>query len=131
MATNSIIPPHLEGVAPCTVTDGDTILTTAGGPKCRGQGSIGMSAILALSLAGLATPAHSAPARMIRVEATVQAPVAKVWRAWTTTEGAVEFFAPKANIQLAIGDRTKSISTRRMNGRARGASRFSATLPKK
>ena len=65
--------------------------------------SIRTVALLALSLAGLATPAHSAPARMIRVEATVKAPVARVWRAWTTTEGAAEFFAPKANIQLALG----------------------------
>lgn len=28
---------------------------------------------------------------------------ADVWKAWTTTEGAVSFFAPKANIQLEIG----------------------------
>lgn len=40
---------------------------------------------------------------MIRVEATVKAPVAEVWQAWTTSAGAETFFAPKANIQLALG----------------------------
>jgi uncharacterized protein YndB with AHSA1/START domain len=29
--------------------------------------------------------------------------VAEVWRVWTTSEGAEEFFAEKANIRLAIG----------------------------
>jgi uncharacterized protein YndB with AHSA1/START domain len=42
-------------------------------------------------------------ARVVRVEATIKAPVAEVWRVWTTSKGAEEFFAPKANIQLSIG----------------------------
>lgn len=41
--------------------------------------------------------------RMIRVEATVNAPLAEVWQAWTISAGAETFFAPKVNIQLAIG----------------------------
>ena len=41
--------------------------------------------------------------RWVRVEATVKAPVVEVWRVFTTSEGAEEFFAQKANIRLAIG----------------------------
>lgn len=41
--------------------------------------------------------------RMVRVEGDVNAPVPEVWRVFTTSEGAEEFFAQKANIQLAIG----------------------------
>ena len=41
--------------------------------------------------------------RAVRVEATINAPVSEVWRVWTTSNGAEEFFAQKANIQLAIG----------------------------
>src|SRR5580700_947341 len=42
-------------------------------------------------------------ARAVRVEATIDAPVSEVWRLWTTSQGAEEFFAQKANIGLAIG----------------------------
>jgi uncharacterized protein YndB with AHSA1/START domain len=42
-------------------------------------------------------------ARAVRVEGTVNAPVEQVWRVFTTSEGAEEFFAQKANIELAIG----------------------------
>ncbi len=41
--------------------------------------------------------------RAIRVEGTVNAPVHEVWRVFTTSEGAEEFFAQKANITLAAG----------------------------
>jgi len=41
--------------------------------------------------------------RWVGVEVTVKAAVAEVWRVWTTSEGAEEFFAEKANIRLAIG----------------------------
>jgi uncharacterized protein YndB with AHSA1/START domain len=41
--------------------------------------------------------------RALRVQGVVNAPVAQVWRVWTTSEGAEEFFAEKANIKLAIG----------------------------
>ena len=47
--------------------------------------------------------AHGEPARAVRVEATVNAPVSEVWRLWTTSQGAEEFFAQQANIRLAIG----------------------------
>jgi uncharacterized protein YndB with AHSA1/START domain len=42
-------------------------------------------------------------ARAVRVEATIDAPVSEVWRLWTTSQGAEEFFAQKANIGLTIG----------------------------
>jgi uncharacterized protein YndB with AHSA1/START domain len=41
--------------------------------------------------------------RMVRVYDNVKAPKSDVWQAWTTSAGAETFFAPKANIQLAIG----------------------------
>jgi uncharacterized protein YndB with AHSA1/START domain len=41
--------------------------------------------------------------QMIRKEVVVNASVETVWHAWTTPEGAVAFFAPRANIQLAVG----------------------------
>jgi uncharacterized protein YndB with AHSA1/START domain len=47
--------------------------------------------------------ATAGPARAVRVEATVKAPISEVWRVWTTSQGAEEFFAEKANIRLAIG----------------------------
>jgi uncharacterized membrane protein len=31
--------------------------------------------------------------RVVRVEATINAPVSEVWRVWTTSKGAEEFFA--------------------------------------
>ena len=49
------------------------------------------------------TATETAHGRWVRVEATVKAPVAEVWRVFTTSQGAEEFFAEKANIQLAIG----------------------------
>ena len=39
----------------------------------------------------------------IRKQVEVAAPVAEVWRAWTTSEGATTFFGPQANIELAVG----------------------------
>ena len=41
--------------------------------------------------------------KTVRVEGDVDAPVAEVWRVFTTSEGAEEFFAQKANIRLALG----------------------------
>jgi hypothetical protein len=49
------------------------------------------------------TAAKTGLGRWVRVEATVKAPVAEVWRVFTTSQGAEEFFAEKANIGLAIG----------------------------
>ena len=39
----------------------------------------------------------------VRVEATVGATVASLWRAWTTSQGAETFFAERANIDLRVG----------------------------
>ncbi len=50
-----------------------------------------------------ATAAGTSVPRAVRVEGTVKAPVAEVWRVWTTSQGAEEFFAEKANIGLTIG----------------------------
>ncbi len=66
---------------------------------------------LALMLAPIAAFAqHVSPSstersepRVVRVEGTVNGPVSEVWRVWTTSTGAEEFFAEKANIQLSIG----------------------------
>jgi len=41
--------------------------------------------------------------RMIRKEMAVSASLREVWDAWTTREGVQTFFAPDANIELAIG----------------------------
>jgi len=49
------------------------------------------------------TAVDTGPRRAVRVEATIKAPVSEVWRVWTTSRGAEEFFAEKANIHLAIG----------------------------
>jgi uncharacterized protein YndB with AHSA1/START domain len=46
---------------------------------------------------------ETGPGRWVRVEASVKAPVGEVWRVFTTSQGAEEFFAQKANIRLAIG----------------------------
>jgi uncharacterized protein YndB with AHSA1/START domain len=39
----------------------------------------------------------------IDVEAIVNAPLAEVWNAWTTNQGAQQFFAPKTEIDLRLG----------------------------
>jgi uncharacterized protein YndB with AHSA1/START domain len=39
----------------------------------------------------------------IRKAVIVPAPVAEVWKAWTTEKGVVTFFAPKAAVELAVG----------------------------
>jgi len=43
--------------------------------------------------------------RVIRKEVTVKASVEEVWKAWTTSEMATSFFAPKARIELTPGGR--------------------------
>ena len=51
-------------------------------------------------------PAHAADPDLSRIldkQVVVAAPVAAVWRAWTTHEGAATFFAPRAKIVVAIG----------------------------
>jgi uncharacterized protein YndB with AHSA1/START domain len=58
---------------------------------------------LAAQGAPLPSKTSSALKRVVRVEGDVSAPVAEVWRVFTTSEGAEEFFAQKANIELTIG----------------------------
>jgi uncharacterized protein YndB with AHSA1/START domain len=41
--------------------------------------------------------------RELRKEIVVAAPVGEVWRAWTTSEGVVAFFAPEARIEPRVG----------------------------
>lgn len=50
-----------------------------------------------------AIPHGGERAHDIHVTALVNAPVDEVWRVFTTSAGAQEFFAPKANIQLTLG----------------------------
>ena len=39
----------------------------------------------------------------IKLEITLDAPVDKVWRAWTTRDGIKSFFAPDCDIDLRVG----------------------------
>lgn len=41
--------------------------------------------------------------RKIEKTITVPAPVKKVWKTWTTTEGVKSFFAPGAAVELKVG----------------------------
>jgi len=41
--------------------------------------------------------------RVIRKEVKVNTSIEKVWKAWTTNDGATTFFAPKARIELTPG----------------------------
>jgi uncharacterized protein YndB with AHSA1/START domain len=59
--------------------------------------------ILAAPTAGNTGAAQAESTHGVRVEGLVNAPVNEVWRVWTTSAGAEEFFAEKANIRLAIG----------------------------
>lgn len=61
----------------------------------------GLEAAQARYHAGPAKPAKSSKA--ITKERVVRAPLADVWRAWTTVEGARTFFAPDARIELRKG----------------------------
>lgn len=56
-----------------------------------------------LTVAGNLSAASLGPDRRVRVEAVIDAPISEVWRLWTTSDGAQEFFVPKANIGLSIG----------------------------
>lgn len=46
---------------------------------------------------------EKAAGRAIVKEVVVKAPLREVWEAWSTSEGATKFFAPKANIKLSVG----------------------------
>ena len=64
-----------------------------------------MNTVILASIATAVALAGNAQAteRAVRVDATVSATPAEVWRAFTTSEGAQTFFAQRANIQLALG----------------------------
>src|SRR4030042_2061962 len=76
------------------------------GIALRGNGMTGSTRGIARALraagrtmmlaAGAAGAAAQALAPDITVTKVVNAPVAEVWKAWTTTEGIESFFAPKA-----------------------------------
>ena len=55
-----------------------------------------------LAVAGCGN-AIAAGERMIDKQAVVAAPIAEVWKAWTTREGVKSFFAPDANIEARSG----------------------------
>ncbi len=48
------------------------------------------------------SPSHLS-SRTIRKEITVRARREEVWKAWSTNAGAVDFFAPRANIRVELG----------------------------
>ena len=79
------------------------------------------AAIMILSsgscVAGAMTEEQKSPARVVRVEATIQAPASEVWRVLTTSRGAEEFFAEKANIRRQSADPMRSNLTPRTSGR--------------
>lgn len=59
--------------------------------------------LAAVLIASAAAAVPIAPERAIRKEVVVQAPLAEVWKAWTTNEGAQTFFAPRTDIDPAVG----------------------------
>ena len=62
-----------------------------------------LAALLALVLLAACGSVAAAPERMIEKQGVVKAPIAEVWKAWTTREGVKSFFAPDANIELRSG----------------------------
>ncbi len=107
---------HLQG-ANCGAKDQqDSGWNHRNDPICSNDGRVMKYPLMLLSLAAAVavnpvtaqeasnkTTTEPGLGRWVRVEATVKAPVAEVWRVFTTSEGAEEFFAQKANIRLAIG----------------------------
>lgn len=55
---------------------------------------------LVASSLSASTIADSGP---VHLETTVDAPVAEVWKAWTTEEGLRSFLAPEVNMRLEVG----------------------------
>jgi len=62
-----------------------------------------IAAFLAALLVAACGSAAAASERMIEKQAVVKAPIAEVWKAWTTREGVRSFFAPDANIDARSG----------------------------
>lgn len=62
------------------------------------------ASVVAIGIGNVASAASDeASGHALRAEVSVSASPAEVWRAWSTSEGAQTFFAPKANIELAVG----------------------------
>jgi uncharacterized protein YndB with AHSA1/START domain len=79
-----------------------TIFRQAAEARRRRPGGGGAAALALLLLAATALPAAAAE-RAIELSIEVDAPIAEVWRSWTTREGVREFFAPDADVVLAVG----------------------------
>jgi uncharacterized protein YndB with AHSA1/START domain len=47
-------------------------------------------------------PAIASSDRVLRAEMTIAAPIADVWKAWTTDEGIATFFAPAGRVDLRV-----------------------------
>jgi uncharacterized protein YndB with AHSA1/START domain len=60
---------------------------------------MGIAILGTLAAAPRAVPAAD---RMLRADLTVEAPVAEVWKAWTTDEGIATFFAPEGHVDLRV-----------------------------
>lgn len=56
----------------------------------------------AMLFACVVTPVVAAE-RMIEKQVAVDAPIAEVWKAWTTSEGIKTFFAPDAHVEARAG----------------------------
>ena len=56
----------------------------------------------AMAVAAQTSSAQEAERALVK-EITVAAPVADVWKAWTTSEGLTTFFAPRAHVELRVG----------------------------
>lgn len=66
-------------------------------------GLLAVLAVLWLAQRSSSAQSDSREHGRIDVDILVDAPRADVWRAWTTSEGAQEFFAPEAEIELFPG----------------------------
>jgi uncharacterized protein YndB with AHSA1/START domain len=62
-----------------------------------------LAAFLAALLLAACGSAAAGPERMLEKQGIVKAPIADVWKAWTTREGVRSFFAPDANIEMRPG----------------------------
>jgi uncharacterized protein YndB with AHSA1/START domain len=63
----------------------------------------GWEKFVASSFRREAAPEAAAAERRLRKQVTVAAPLAEVWKAWTTTEGVKTFFGPEAKIEAVVG----------------------------
>ncbi|MGH9778617.1 MAG: SRPBCC family protein [Candidatus Acidiferrales bacterium] len=63
----------------------------------------GWEKILDTAFAREPAPEPAVTERRLRKQVTVAAPLAEVWKAWTTTEGVKTFFGPEAKVEAAVG----------------------------